>query len=425
MKVAIIGAGLGGLLSGAYLSTSGHEVEIFERLPIIGGRFTNIDINGFQLSTGALHMIPHGPTGPLAQLLNKVGADVKIMRNEPTSTIRIPEENGAHIIPFSGYKDTFSGWKKLKLAILLITTRKFPPKDRSLDSWISKHLDSKLAHGLADAFCGWALSLKAKDVPVEEAFEIFENLYRYGGPGVPLGGCKGISDALAEVIGNNGGKIHTRTEVTEVITDAGQARSVLVDGREVKADLVISDIGHLQTAKLCTMTEDIPGYAPYMEKLHKIKPSAGIKICLASDRPLIGNGSVLLTPGTRRVNGINEVTNVDPNLAPAGKHLVMAHQTVTYDRLDHLEEEIDLGLKDLQEIFPDREFEVLLTQSHHDGWPVNRSASGTDLSNSTPVKGLYIVGDGAKGKGGIEIEGIALGVMQAMEFILSPDTKKN
>jgi hypothetical protein len=31
---------------------------------------------------------------------------------------------------------------------------------------------------------------------------------------------------------------------------------------------------------------------------------------------------------------------------------------------------------------------------------------------------LYVVGDGAKGKGGIEVEGIALGVKNCMQHIL-------
>lgn len=84
MKAIIIGAGLGGLLSAAKLSGSGYEVEVFERLPIIGGRFTNIPYKGFQLTTGALHMIPHGPSGPLARLLEDVGADVEIIRKKPT-----------------------------------------------------------------------------------------------------------------------------------------------------------------------------------------------------------------------------------------------------------------------------------------------------------------------------------------------------
>jgi len=60
---------------------------------------------------------------------------------------------------------------------------------------------------------------------------------------------------------------------------------------------------------------------------------------------------------------------------------------------------------------------VLMVQSYRDDWPVNRVSSGYDLGNLTPVKGLLVVGDGAKGHGGIEVEGVALGVMNALDLI--------
>jgi phytoene dehydrogenase-like protein len=60
-----------------------------------------------------------------------------------------------------------------------------------------------------------------------------------------------------------------------------------------------------------------------------------------------------------------------------------------------------------------------MVQTYRDEWPVNRAGSGSDLGNSTPLKGLYIVGDGAKGKGGIEVEGVALGVANTMELLNS------
>ncbi|MDP2845082.1 MAG: NAD(P)/FAD-dependent oxidoreductase, partial [Candidatus Methanoperedens sp.] len=100
--------------------------------------------------------------------------------------------------------------------------------------------------------------------------------------------------------------------------------------------------------------------------------------------------------------------------APPGKHLIMSHQAVISDDLNN---EIAIGLLDLKKLFPGKKYEVLLIQSYSNGWPVNRASSGSDIGNRTPLCNLYVVGDGAKGKGGIEVEGVALGVSNAMKEI--------
>ena len=84
---------------------------------------------------------------------------------------------------------------------------------------------------------------------------------------------------------------------------------------------------------------------------------------------------------------------------------------------DDMESEIELGLKDLVDIFQGNNYEVLMVQTYRDGWPVNRAGSGSDPGNNTPVRGLYIVGDGAKGSGGIEVEGVAMGVERTIRFL--------
>ncbi|WP_367343444.1 phytoene desaturase family protein [Methanomethylovorans sp.] len=427
MRVLVIGSGLGGLLSAACLLRAGHEVDVFERLPITGGRFTNIEYKGFQLSTGALHMIPHGPTGPLGTLLRYLGSDVQIVRADPMATIRIPIEkdstdytHGFQDIDFHDFGKRFSLLNKIKLTILITTTRIFPPKKGSMADWCSKNLKDDWALRIADSFCGWALSLRAKDVPAAEVFEIIENMYRYSGSGIPLGGCKGVIDALIDVITSCGGKIHTSSEVSRIIIEDKKAVGILTDdGKEHRGDIVISDIGHIETSRLYDANMATEDMEKYLTSIKELKPSAGVKICLSSNEPLIGHAGVLLTPYARRINGINEVTNIDPSLAPPGKHLTMAHQCVEWENLDRLKDEIDLGLSDLAEIFAGKDYEVLLIQSYSGEWPVNRASSGTDPTNKTPFEGLYIVGDGAKGKGGIEVDGIALGVRNAIKDILN------
>jgi phytoene dehydrogenase-like protein len=424
VKAIVIGAGLGGLLSAARLSNAGYQVEVFERLPITGGRFTNLNYKGFQLSSGAFHTLPHGPSGPLAQILSEVGANVKIVRSDLT-TVRVPLKKGGQDygkgfkdISFSDFSTLLSHKDRLKIALLIVSTRKNRPSGSTLQTWIRSQFKDEWLVRFADAFCGWSLSLKSDEVPVEEVFEIIENMYRFGGPGVPIGGCKGVIDALESVIAAHGGKIHTKTEVSKILVENGKAEGVFIGEEAHKADLVISNLGHAATACLCAEALSGEKDSGYLRRLETLKPSAGIKICLAADEPLVGHSGVLLTPYAKRVNGIDEVTQVDPRLAPPGKHLTMSHQYVAPENVKNIEAEIELGLQDLKEIFPGKKYEVLLIQSYHDNWPVNRAASGTDPGNETPIPGIYVVGDGAKGKGGIEVEGVALGVAATMKKIL-------
>lgn len=407
MKAAIIGSGLGGLLAGAKLLKAGYDVEIFERLPFIGGRFANLEYKGFKLSTGALHMIPHGSRGPLAQMLREVGADVTIVNSNPMAVIR--KRNGEDI-EFHDFRKELSLTKRVKLGTILAYSLKFKPKSNiSFRDWILKYFDEEFLLRLADSFCGWSLSLQAKDVPAREMLEIIDNMYRYKGSGVPVGGCGAVTAALADVIKSHGGELHTRTCVDRIIVGKDRACGVSVNGKTIDADIVISDIGHPDTGRMYECRDK-----EYLEKINNIRPSKGIKICVSADGPLISHNGVFFTPYAERINGINEVTNADSNLAPTGKHLVMSHQAVLSDDIN---QEINLGLLDLKKLFPDKKYEVLTIQSYSNGWPVNRASSGSDVGNRTPLCNLYVVGDGAKGKGGIEVEGVALGVRNVMREV--------
>jgi phytoene dehydrogenase-like protein len=413
MKALIVGGGLGGLLTAARLVKEGHRVEIFERLPVIGGRFINLDYKGYQLTTGALHMVPHGNKGPLATMLRQVSADVKIVPSSPLGVLRIPDNGGTRDILFYDFSGPLSWTNKLKLTYLTFKSRFIKPDDGSFKDWFSPFINDPWLVKLADAFCGWALSMRSEDVSASETLAIIENMRRYGGPGVPIGGCSAIIDALEQVILSGAGTIHTNCQVHRILTVDGRAVGVETDRDTILGNLVISDIGHQETVQLY----DHPAtdeFRKYMTALESARPSAGIKICLGADRPLIGHSGVLFTPYAQRVNGINEVTNIDPSLAPRGKHLIMSHQAL---QSDDIQSEIELGLKDLADIFKGQEYEVLMVQTYRDGWPVNRAESGSCTSNTTPIKGLYIVGDGAKGKGGIEVEGVALGVENTLALL--------
>ncbi len=410
MKAGIVGAGLGGLLAGASLAKQGFEIEIFEKLPHPGGRFTNFNYRGYQLSTGALHMIPHGEKGPLGTLLKELGAGVEIIPSKPNAVFRVNSRD----CQFEELPGLFSLKDKLKIAAIISALKMGAGNEDSFKRWVSKRLKNELALKLADAFCGWSLSITSDEIAARELIAMTRNFNRLGGPGIPRGGCKGVTDAVVRILKNNGAKLHLKTRVEKIKVSEGKAVGLVTNKGDCDFDVVISDAGPKATLKLCG-EENFP--RSYVREMQNIREASGIKIAVACDKAMLGHTGVLFTPQAKRINGINEVTNADASLAPRGRHLLMSHQALGAGR--DVQEEIRLGIQDLHELFPDfnKHCEILAVQSYRDSWPVNRALSGKHISPETPVKGLYLVGDAIKPEGFMETDGVAAGVKLALERI--------
>ncbi|ENN95643.1 hypothetical protein J422_06738 [Methanocaldococcus villosus KIN24-T80] len=389
MEIGIVGAGLGGLLAGAILSYN-HKITIFEKLPFLGGRFTNLNYDGFQLTTGALHMIPHGSRGYLAKALKMAKADVKIVNSKPDGTFLI---NGREYL----YKDLFDllGVKDKIKALKKATNLKLGIVDynQPFGEFLE---DVDLALMIGKAFTGWALSLDVYEVTMKEIINIANNYYKFKGPGVPIGGCKAVIDELVKIIERNGGNIIKEYEVKKIEVED----KAYIDDREF--DIVISNISPKETQKMCNIK--------FLDK--KIEPSKGIKISIASKKGIIKHNGVLFTPECERINGLNQVTNVDKSLAPEGYHLIMTHQAQISN---NVKKEIDLGLEDIDKLFKNIDYKILHIQSYRDDFPVNHAKNGHDVGNIINDR-LYLVGDGAKG-GDMEVEGIAIGVLKVVNHI--------
>jgi phytoene dehydrogenase-like protein len=411
MKIGIIGAGLGGLLAGASLVKKGHDVTIFEKLSYPGGRFTNFDKLGFGLSTGALHMIPHAEKGPLGTMLKELETDVEIVYCKPEGYYRIDGRDHLQ----SELPGLFSLKDKAKI-LAIVASLKFgaAPDDTTFREWLRKRIDNELVMQITDSFCGWGLSINADEISAREMIAITTNINKLRGPGVPVGGCMGVTSALVRQIKEGAGKIHYKTPATKIKIEEEKATGLLTLEGDFDFDIVISDIGPKETIRLAG-EENFE--KELVDDVNSTNESCGIKMSIACKKPMLGHPGILFTPQAKRIDGINEVTNADPSLAPEGMHLLMTHQ-----RLDHdmdAKEEIELGLGDLREIFPDfdEHCEVLLVQTFKKGWPVNRSRSGESVSPITGVEGLYFVGDGVKPEGWIETEGVAAGVRLALNEI--------
>lgn len=91
----VIGAGLGGLLAAVRLARQGRRVIVVERADRAGGRFSATALRGAEVSTGALHLVPHGSGGALARMLTELGVHVPIIDADVFASFWV---EGKHVV---------------------------------------------------------------------------------------------------------------------------------------------------------------------------------------------------------------------------------------------------------------------------------------------------------------------------------------
>ena len=277
--------------------------------------------------------------------------------------------------------------------------------DESFKEWLEKRSRNELFFKIANSFAGWSLSIGIDEISSREYIRITKNVNKLRGPGVPIGGCRAVVDSI--FVEN----VFTRKKVDRIIVKDGKALGIEIKGEKRFYDIVISDIGPKETLKLAG-EENFP--KRYVDFVKSIEEAEGIKVQIASKKPFLEFGGVLFTPEARRVAGLNEVTDVDENLAPKGYHLIQAHAPI---KSSNINREIGIVLDDLRKIIKDfkKNCEILLVQVFRKSYPVNRAKQGLSLGFDTPIKNLYIVGDGVKASGYMETEGIAKSVLELVE----------
>ena len=436
----VIGAGLGGLASAArMLRQDDLAVEVAERMSFAGGRFTQHDHDGFQVPTGAVHMIPHGRKGPLSKLLfgktKNGGLDLGRYGAEflPTTRFAGLQTGGQHkscnsalaVMRWFGWKD------RLRLPGLLATGAKQPwgaADEEDGRTWLSRRFTTEFIDFL-DSFSNFAVSLRFDQMPASTVVRMLQNCFHLDRPHVPRGGCKGIIDALRKDIKQQGGKVRLSHEVTEILPGASEEATkknrfcvgLRRRGRNTVEwkgyDAIIANCGHPNL--LDSLSDDFAVAAGVTEQVTRTQSVGGIGFVfsLDSDIPQQHSG-VTMTPNMERLGGYVIPTFSEPALAPQGKHMLISHQFVPSS---DIQSEISKGREELYEAIPwlADKGEELCVHSYHRNWPCNRAPQGADLPADIGIEGLRMVGDGVKGHGWMMVEGIASNVPQAVDAVLS------
>jgi phytoene dehydrogenase-like protein len=402
VDVVVVGAGIAGLLVAAYARRHGLRTLVVERRRIPGGRFSGELVEGAQLSTGALHLIPHGSRGPLARALRELGIEQPIVDSSVICSVWSPR---GHIVCTRPHH-LFT--RVLPLREVPIALRFFFHllHDRNSADSVEEWLRRRRVHGtmaeLIRCCVDFALSLSLDQLAWRDFRAIVGSFWRHGGPGLPLGGCRALADRLLDHVRAAGAEVllHTEVEAIEPLAD-GSLPSWLVRCR----DRGQGTTRVIRTGQVVgTAGQDTPGLLKRGRRPDDL--ACGFKLQLLLPFSLVPHNGVMFCTGTRRLSGLAQLSNADPSLAPPGKHLVNTFHACSADAdpvLERREALHDLAMIAGREI---EESWVLSAAIYRSTWPVNRRAQGRELS---PVAspGFFLAGDACKPPGLIMVEGAA------------------
>lgn len=419
----VLGAGLGGLLSAALAAHRGGRVLVLERLPYAGGRFTTVVQDGVEVTTGALHLVPHGGRGPLAGLLGDIGLRFDGVGTDVIASFFV---NGRHVMWRRRWDILSLLRPRAKLDLLRIVAElklgPRPTRPTTFHAWLRSRTRDATIERIFERFAEFALSVTLDQVSSGEMRAVFERVFRHGSPAYPRGGCKEVISRLSHVIARHGGEIALNTEAVRLITDPASHRVVGVSYRDratgevasARGRMVISDLGPRTTRALLEAGERDIDLGPDPTE------SRGLKLQLVSDRSLIPHSGIMFCLDTQRISGIVEVSNALPSVAPPGLHVLNTFQVL---KDEDVKAARALARADLRYVFGpdvDRHCRVVRSSAFRGVWPVNRALHGTDTRSQQPLPGLLMVGDAYKPEGCMMVEGVAGSVRNVASLITGP-----
>ncbi|HEY5908968.1 MAG TPA: phytoene desaturase family protein [Verrucomicrobiae bacterium] len=256
-QVLIIGAGPGGLASAILLAAAGMRVKILERLPIVGGRTSSIEADGFKFDLGpTFFLYPRVLEEIFAAAGTSLRDEVEMIRLDPQYRIQFGaggkldcspdvaamEKQIAALSPADapGFRrflsenrtklklmepcleNPFLGWQDL-LQMRLLKMLPILRPHQSLDSYLKRFFKDDRTRL---AFCFQSKYLGMSPFRCPSLFSILSFLeYEYG-VFHPIGGCSAVTAAMARVAERMGVEICLNEPVEEILFAGRRAQGV-------------------------------------------------------------------------------------------------------------------------------------------------------------------------------------------------------
>ena len=274
-RVAIIGAGMGGLATAVRLAAAGHTVRVFEQSDTVGGKLGVFSADGHTFGTGpSLLTMPHLYRELFAATGRPLDDVLDLVRLDPACRYRFADGTELDLPGHAGHvpdalADALGGDAAMQWAAFMARAERIwqvvhepfleSPLTaggllrrsrrvgdlrtvapwRSLRTIGAHYLRDPRLRALLDRYATYTGSDPRRAPAALATVPYVEQRW---GSWYVRGGLRRLADSLAERAVELGVELSFRTAVTQVLLAAGRARGVrLASGEEVHADVVVAN----------------------------------------------------------------------------------------------------------------------------------------------------------------------------------------
>ena len=270
-RIAVIGAGIGGLTAGIYAAKNGFEVDLYEQQGVAGGECTGWDREGFYIDNCIHWMMGTRPGSALNRIWRTTGMlaeDTQVYRADQMYTSeydgetltlwadidRTEREMIAHspadkkeirrlmkycrlaediTIPAEVPSELMSGKEGLALTGTGIKMMRIQNAYKNMNV-------ADLAALFKSPLIGRLISDFTPGDSVASGFVTAYGNFTGGDGGVPIGGSKAAAGRMLAKFEKAGGRYHPGTKVGKILPAGGRASGILLEnGEEIQYDYII------------------------------------------------------------------------------------------------------------------------------------------------------------------------------------------
>ena len=321
LDAIVVGGGLGGLSTAAFLAANGRRTLVLEQNQVVGGcsQVFRRQGNRYEFDVGVHYIGDCAPGGTVDRLLHGLGIEDRIrfaeLDPDGFSTITLPDVSFRVPRGWDAYEErlvaTFPE-EEAGIRRCVGTLRRVaegpvggPVRNLRTLAWSLRPLKA-----LFDA-CG--LSQEVRTVIAGESGDYaappskapvamhagFLDHYLKAGAYYPQGGGQVIAARLTEVIHAHGGSVRTKARVSRILLEDGRAVGVrLVDGEELRAPVVVSNADIKRTYLDLVGAENLPRRLRHkVEKMRMALPLFSLYLAVDFDvRERLPNSTFWIYP---------------------------------------------------------------------------------------------------------------------------------